>query len=158
MKPEAIPEPPPHPVTVPTSAGVVVVRHSQGSWRVLLLRSYNYWDCPKGLIEPGEAPIEAARREALEEAGIDDLVFEWGDLYFDTEPYGRERKVSRYYLARSHTEKIQLGVNRELGKPEHQEGRWLRFEDAKSYAVPRIALVLSWARAVISFSETQPGA
>jgi hypothetical protein len=51
---------------------------------------------------------------------------------------------------------VTLGVSEELGRPEHQEARWLKFSDAKSYSVPRIARVLDWARAVISFSETQP--
>ena len=40
---------------------------STTSWRVLLLRVYNYWDCPKGVVEPGEDPLAAARREVREE-------------------------------------------------------------------------------------------
>ena len=51
------------------SAGVVVVRHTDDGWRVLLLRVYNYWDCPKGVVEPGEDPLATARREAREETG-----------------------------------------------------------------------------------------
>ena len=66
------------------SAGVVVVRQEQGEWRVLLLRVYNYWDCPKGLVTPGEAPLAAAIREVREETGIDDLDFRWGEDFVET--------------------------------------------------------------------------
>ena len=44
-------------------------------WRVLLLRVYNYWDCPKGVVEPGEDPLATARREVREETTLDDLDF-----------------------------------------------------------------------------------
>ncbi len=49
------------------SAGAVVVRQQDGNWLFLMLRVYNYWDFPKGLVEPGEDPLEAACREAEEE-------------------------------------------------------------------------------------------
>ena len=52
-----------------SSAGVVVVRRSAGGWRYLLLRAYGYWDFPKGEVEPGEDPLEAARRELLDMSG-----------------------------------------------------------------------------------------
>ena len=47
------------------SAGVVVVRESGADWRLLLLRAYNYWDCPKGQVEPDEDPLTTAQREVL---------------------------------------------------------------------------------------------
>ena len=44
------------------SAGVVVVRPSEEGWRFLLLRAFTHWDFPKGMVEPGEQPLEAAIR------------------------------------------------------------------------------------------------
>ena len=127
------------------SAGIVVVRQERGEWRVLLLRAYKYWDCPKGLVEPGEAPLAAARREVLEETGIEDLEFRWGEVFVETEPYSKN-KVARYYLAATNKEHIELHLNEELGRPEHHEFRWLGLDEAGKLVVPRIAKVLGWVR------------
>jgi bis(5'-nucleosidyl)-tetraphosphatase len=127
------------------SAGAVVVRETQEGWRVLLLRVYNYWDCPKGLVEPDEDPLETARREVREETGIDDLDFRWGDVFHETEPYSKN-KVARYYLAATRVTAVRLPVNEALGTPEHHEFRWLSFEAARKLVGDRIAAVLDWAR------------
>jgi 8-oxo-dGTP pyrophosphatase MutT (NUDIX family) len=58
-----------------TSAGGVVFRREAGIARFLLIRdSYRNWGFPKGHLEPGEPPAEAARREVMEETGLDDLL------------------------------------------------------------------------------------
>ena len=54
---------------------MVVVSRTDEHWRVLLLRVYNYWDCPKGVVEAGEDPLVAARREVREETTIEELDF-----------------------------------------------------------------------------------
>ena len=126
------------------SAGVVVVRRVEDGWRVLLLRAYNYWDCPKGEVETGEEPLVTANREVREETGIADLEFHWGEAFTETAPYSRN-KVARYYLAATRAAEIKLPVNPDLGAPEHHEFRWLTFADARARAVPRIAAVLDWA-------------
>jgi len=136
----------PAPPTVAISAGVVVVRDTASGWRVLLLRVYNYWDFPKGRIEPGESALDAARRETREETTLDDLEFPWGDGYIDTVPYGRERKVARYFVARTTTEKVFLPVNPELGKPEHHEWRWCDWISAEQLVPERLWPVLRWAQ------------
>jgi bis(5'-nucleosidyl)-tetraphosphatase len=127
------------------SAGVVVVRRDGDQWRVLLLRAYNYWDCPKGVVEPGEEPLATARREVLEETGIEDLDFRWGEEFTETPPYSKN-KVARYYLAETPEAAVKLPVSEGLGRPEHHEFGWLTFDMAASLAVPRIVAVLDWAR------------
>lgn len=127
------------------SAGVVVVRATPEGWRVLLLRAYTYWDCPKGVVEPGEDPLATARREVREETGIEDLDFRWGEDFVETPPYSKN-KVARYYLAATPTDIVKLSVNPELGRPEHHEFRWLSFDDALERVVPRIREVLRHAR------------
>jgi bis(5'-nucleosidyl)-tetraphosphatase len=127
------------------SVGVVVVRRVDADWRVLFLRIYNYWDCPKGEIEPGEDPLAAALREVREETTIDDLEFRWGEEFVETPPYSKN-KVARYYVAETRAVHIKLPVNPELGAPEHHEFRWLGFDAAQALAVPRVRAVLDWAR------------
>jgi 8-oxo-dGTP pyrophosphatase MutT (NUDIX family) len=126
------------------SAGVVVVRDTGDGWRVLLLRAYNYWDCPKGLVEPGEDPLATARREVREETGIDDLEFRWGEDFTETAPYAKN-KVARYYVAATSTADIELPVNPALGRAEHHEWRWLEWEEAEQRVVDRLHAVLRWA-------------
>jgi 8-oxo-dGTP pyrophosphatase MutT (NUDIX family) len=131
------------------SAGVVIVRRSEDGWRVLLLRVYNYWDCPKGLVEAGEEPLATAIREAREETTLDDLEFLWGESFTETEPYGREEKRARYFVAQTKTEGISLPNNPALGKPEHHEWRWCTFEAAEQLVNDRLWKVLRWARVMI---------
>jgi len=59
-----------------TSAGGVVFRRSpEGEPRFLLIRdSYRNWGFPKGHLEVGEPPADAARREVAEETGLRELV------------------------------------------------------------------------------------
>ena len=62
----------------PRSAGVLLFRQQAGELQVLLVkpggpfwrnRDVGAWMIPKGMIEPGEAPVEAALREFEEETG-----------------------------------------------------------------------------------------
>ena len=59
-----------------TSAGGVVFRRGEdGVARFLLIRdSYKNWGFPKGHLEPGEPPAQAARREVAEETALEGLV------------------------------------------------------------------------------------
>ncbi|MGD2064397.1 MAG: NUDIX domain-containing protein [Nitrospirota bacterium] len=129
------------------SAGVVVVHFRANGCRYLLLRAYRYWDFPKGLVEPGKDPMEAACREAREEAGLVRLGFRWGPIFLETPPYGRG-KIARYYVAESEQVEIHLPTSPELGRPEHHECRWLGYDHARGLLVPRVAAILDWAHAV----------
>ncbi len=130
------------------SAGVVVVRQADSEWLFLMLRAYRNWDFPKGLVENGEDSLAAARREVTEETMISDLNFDWGETFFETAPYSRN-KVARYYIARTSSEAVTLPVTPELGRPEHHECRWLSLEEAGELASPRIKPVLDWAAGIL---------
>jgi 8-oxo-dGTP pyrophosphatase MutT (NUDIX family) len=131
------------------SAGVVVVRQTADGYRFLLLRAYRNWDCPKGLVEPNESPLEAAIRETAEETGIDDLRFAWGTDYIETPPYARG-KVARYHVAATEVTAPLLRPNPATGRPEHHEFRWVTLDEALELVVPRIAAVVTWAAAKIA--------
>jgi 8-oxo-dGTP pyrophosphatase MutT (NUDIX family) len=114
-----------------------------------MLRAYRNWDFPKGRVEPGEDPLAAARREVREETLIEDLQFNWGEGYQETGPYG-PGKIARYYLAATPTEKVTLPVSPELGRPEHDEWRWVNPEAALALASARLRPVVRWAAATVA--------
>ena len=130
------------------SSGVVPVRFADGDWRLLVLRAYRNWDFPKGVVEPNEDPFDTARRETLEETGITDLDFVFGEDYKETVPYAGN-KVARYYVAETRTAEITLPVSEELGRPEHDEWRWVTCDEAEDLLPPRLAQVLDWVRQTI---------
>lgn len=136
------------PRTTRLSSGVVVVRATDAGWRFLLLRAFNHWDFPKGMVEPDEEPLAAAIREVKEESLIEDLDFAWGHEYSQTGPYSRG-KVARYYLARTQTEAVTLTVIEALGRPEHNEYRWVDLATAQRLISPRLQPVLAWAQATL---------
>ncbi len=132
------------------SAGVVIVRrYKDREVLFLVLRAFGYWDFPKGLVEAEEEETETAKREAAEEAGLHDLKFSWGDCFIDTEAYGRDRKIARYFIAETRKSEIKLPISAELGRPEHDEWRWATLEEAQELFKPRLIRVLLWADQVI---------
>lgn len=112
-----------------TSAGGVVVRMLSGDPLFLLIRdSYKNWGFPKGHLEPGETPRDAALREVAEETGLGDLrlraEIETIDWYFRFR--GRLiHKVCHFYL---------METESALTSPQRNEGitacRWEPFERA----------------------------
>lgn len=58
-----------------SAGGVVFRRLPTGQIEVLVIRdSHNGWAFPKGRIEVGETPVQAARRETGEEVGLTSLT------------------------------------------------------------------------------------
>jgi 8-oxo-dGTP pyrophosphatase MutT (NUDIX family) len=139
------------------SCGAVILRETPSGYRVLMLRVFRHWDFPKGLMEPGEIPLQTAQREVHEESSIATLDFPWGDGYIDTGPYNRG-KIARYFLARTTQEKVELLPSPDTGRPEHSEYRWLSLAQARKLAAPRVALVLDWveARLAAEGAPTRP--
>lgn len=87
---------------VEVSAGGVVYRRTGSSCEVLMIvDAYGRWTYPKGLVEAGEVPEEAALREIAEETGIRGAVrcvlpaVEYWYRDRDGEPV---KKTVHYYL------------------------------------------------------------
>jgi bis(5'-nucleosidyl)-tetraphosphatase len=125
------------------SSGIIPVLRGTAD-RYLLLRVFQYWDFPKGRVESGEHPLQAARRELREESGIDHLSFTWGKDFIETEPYSYG-KIARYYVGEVFSSEVQLLANPILQRAEHDEYRWVSYEEACALIVPRVRRVLDWA-------------
>jgi 8-oxo-dGTP pyrophosphatase MutT (NUDIX family) len=134
------------------SSGSVIARAFPDQKRYLLLRAFSYWDFPKGMVEKGEDPLQAAIREVQEETGLTDLDFRWGKGYQETPPYGIG-KIARYYLAESREGAVYLPVNPELGRPEHEEFRWVTYDEARALLAPRLKSILNWADWLVKWEE-----
>ena len=123
-------------------AGGIAVRRDRNRLSVLLVRAKknpDVWIFPKGHIEPGETPAEAARRETREEAGVDgEVVGPVGPpLEFDS---GREAVSVQYFLirARSETDETDGRVKQWFSPPEALAQ--LSFESARRLLLEAIAV------------------
>ncbi|HEY2375941.1 MAG TPA: NUDIX hydrolase [Gemmatimonadaceae bacterium] len=139
-----------------TSAGGVVYRVASGAPLYLLIRdSYKNWGFPKGHVEPGERPDDAALREVSEETGLSDLAIRGLIEIIDWHFRFRGKlihKICHFYL---------METAESSTSPQRTEGitacRWLPFNEAEeliSYANARD--VLRKARALVPSATTSP--
>jgi 8-oxo-dGTP pyrophosphatase MutT (NUDIX family) len=118
-----------------TSAGGVLVRKSPEGPEVLLAsrrtrRGELVWGLPKGLVEEGESPEEAALREVREETGHSGVIREpLGEVsYWFVWDGDRIRKNVHFFLMDESGE--------EPGERDHEmeEVRWFRLEEGSKVA------------------------
>ncbi|MEL6863813.1 MAG: NUDIX hydrolase [Bacteroidota bacterium] len=91
------------------AAGGLVLRQETDREKALLIFRRGHWDLPKGKIEKGEQPPEAAVREVQEETGLSEV--DLGDFIMHTYHTYRNRKGHRvlkrtywYYMTTNSTE------------------------------------------------------
>ena len=140
------------------SAGVVLVRRMRGRWWFVAVRPQGkregIWALPKGLVDAGETPAEAALREGFEETGVEGrLVSKLGDVrYVYTWDGERVFKVVSFFLARARRGRVgALPPGMEI---EVAEARWFPLDDGATLLAYRGERDMA-ARAVESLS-TEP--
>jgi len=102
---------------VVSHGGSIVVLPRLEDGRVVLVRQYRYaarrwlWELVAGGIEPGETPLQAARRELLEETGYRARSFRPRLVFYASPGFLTERMV----LAEAR------GLSRSIARPEADE-------------------------------------
>lgn len=126
---------------VERSAGIIVFQNTPEGRRYLVLRSSReestvaagvnvgeFWDFPKGRLEKGETGLDAAKREAGEEAGVGNVQIV--DGFKETVRYFTRRegkpipKFVAMFLGEAATDWVTLSW-------EHDRFLWLPYEDAR---------------------------
>lgn len=115
----------------PGGAAIVAIDAEQ---RVCLLRQYRHagggylWELPAGKLEPREPPLHTARRELIEEAGVQ--AAHWYDLGSILSSPGVFTEVIHLYLAMALEP-------RQIAHEEHEviEVHWVALQEAWQRAV-----------------------
>lgn len=134
------------------SAGFVIVRRRGSSWEVLGLRVWGKIDIPKGHLEPGESPFDAAVRECREEAGLSIVPsrdMPWGNRSYVSE---RPHKDVTVFIAVTDQEP-EIQMNPETKQYEHDGYHWMGWSDMKARCYPYLRDAISWAQSVVEGNE-----
>jgi 8-oxo-dGTP pyrophosphatase MutT (NUDIX family) len=114
-------------ITESSAGGIVLRRSDVDGIEVLLIRhsAHGGWGFPKGFIEPGEEPPEAALREVEEESGVRaEIINDLPPTRYSFVNRERERvaKTVRWYLMRY------VGMGDQTHAHEVSAVEWLRLE------------------------------
>lgn len=136
----------------PRSAGILLFRTRGGATEVLLIKpggpfwrnkDAGTWMMPKGMIEPGETPAEAALREFEEETGtrLDGVPFPLATVRQAggkrVEAFGVEGDLDPATI-RSNEFKLEWPPRSGLLQsfPECEQARWMSLAEARDYMLP----------------------
>ncbi|MHB0769250.1 NUDIX hydrolase [Bradyrhizobium sp. 5.13L] len=107
---------------VMAAGGIVLRRGSAPLIAVVRQRKRNEWVLPKGKLDDGETPKEAAHREVLEETGHAVVVHEFlGTLVYQ---FGPRAKVVHFWRMEAHGEPVRKLMN------DIKAVDWLTLDDA----------------------------
>ena len=144
------------------SCGVVLLNERDELF-VAHVTGSSYWDLPKGLADPGEAPRAAAVREAREEAGLRLRAEALADLgAFDYLPAKRlhlfAAKVARAALDPAGCRCTSFFFDRRTRqrRPETDGFAWIGFDEVARRCARRMAAVLTEQVGMVALAARLP--
>jgi 8-oxo-dGTP pyrophosphatase MutT (NUDIX family) len=141
------------------SAGGVVVRRTRTGYEACLINDGRYWGLPKGIVEAGETPEQAALREIAEETGIPQADLHILGTLPASEYVYRTRDSGKLIFKRVHRFLVQAPPDASL-LPDPQEivaAEWLDFDAAARRASFRDTVqALDAARMMLAGEPTTP--
>jgi 8-oxo-dGTP pyrophosphatase MutT (NUDIX family) len=82
------------------SYGIIPFRRINNEWEVLLVQLHaGHWGFPKGHADEGESPLEAAKRELLEESCLKVVCLLGEEPFSESYTYADRDKTVTYFLA-----------------------------------------------------------
>jgi 8-oxo-dGTP pyrophosphatase MutT (NUDIX family) len=135
------------------SSGGVVVRPAASGPEVCLVSDGKHWGFPKGLLEPGESPQDAALREIAEETGIPRTSLEVIAALPGSEYVFRRPNRGALVFKRVHH--FLVGAPEDaalrLDPAEIAEAAWLGFDEARGRLTFKSSIgILDAARALLT--------
>tara|TARA_R110001583_G_scaffold186112_1_gene346653 strand:- start:278 stop:691 length:414 start_codon:yes stop_codon:yes gene_type:complete len=131
-----------------TAAGFVIYR-DLGKGNIVFLglialpyfqkKNNGIYDIPKGQIDKNETPIEAALREAKEEAGLTINSIDEGPFVYD--------KMSIWLAECFQTPTV--GINPTTGIKEHLGYEWLKPETLENQCLDYLKPAIVWSRKIL---------
>ena len=127
-----------------TAAGIILFRNENNHPIFLGLKALpkfrrknkGTYDIPKGRIDPGETPREAAFRECKEESGVTPIRLIAG-------PFIDGPMV--VWLGETDETEIVIAENPETGETEHESYKWLKPQEIKNNCLNYLKPSLDWA-------------
>ena len=105
-------------------SGVIPFRMDGGEMQVLLITSSSgkRWVIPKGIIEPGLSAWASAAKEALEEAGVEGLVYPTPMGTYERQKWGGTCTVELFLM--------EVDAIRETWPEAFRQRRWVSVDEA----------------------------
>jgi 8-oxo-dGTP pyrophosphatase MutT (NUDIX family) len=125
------------------SYGVVPIFKTDDEWQVLLVHQishrggkHTFWILPKGHAETGELPVEAARRELVEETGVTNVDIQTDHSFDVAYSFVHEgvkiHKTVQFFIGVCTSREVKLTQPEEI-----IEMKWCSFAEAKRLVTHR---------------------